>query len=115
MSKRCPGRLRHALKFARGSELARARSGFVYVIQCQDFVKFGIADDVRGRLSNMQTGCPFPLKLLASWPCKDAKNTERRLHKLFRQFHLRGEWFKVPEDLLAVVITLKDITQLPPP
>lgn len=111
---RTANRLTHAIRYARKLKQNRAKSGFVYVVQCQEYVKIGLADNVKLRVSGLQTGSPYKLKLLASWPCDDAPNTEKELHKLFSRFHMRGEWFKLPDDILAVVVALKDITQLPP-
>ena len=93
----------HALKrqFERENKPSK---GFIYVIQCHDFVKVGFADKVAIRLSALQTGCPYKLRLLASWHSDSVQRDEARLHALWRKFEVRGEWFQVPAGELACVI-----------
>jgi hypothetical protein len=82
----------------------KPNSGFIYLIQCHDFVKVGYAKDVATRLSSLQTGCPYELHLLASWPTEHMEHDENRLHNLWRKFEVRGEWFQVPEGELICVM-----------
>lgn len=95
-------RLGHALKFA--AKLTRQRPnrpGFIYLIECHEFVKVGIADDANSRLVQLQVGCPYELRLLASFPTQHAARDEARLHGLWKRYEVRGEWFIVPAGELA--------------
>lgn len=67
-------------------------------------LKIGCAKDPWNRLRNIQTGCPTDLELAAILPGEEAD--ERALHKRFRQFHVRGEWFAETGELAAYVATL---------
>jgi hypothetical protein len=100
-------RLEHALKFA--SKLKHARDnrphkGHVYILQCHEFVKVGFADKVAIRLAALQVGCPYELRLIASWPSECVERDEARLHCLWKRYELRGEWFNVPAGELACVV-----------
>lgn len=82
-------------------------SAFVYVISASEFMqKIGIADDPRGRLIAMQTGCPLKLSLALTYETRDAFLIEQRAHKLFADHRIRGEWFAVSvlEALHAVTV-----------
>jgi hypothetical protein len=103
-------KLEHAIKHS--EKLKRQReglvpTGFVYIIQCHDFVKVGFADNVSTKLSNLQSGCPYELRLLASWKVEAAAIAESKLHRLWERYEIRGEWFKVPYGELVCVINAK--------
>lgn len=74
---------------------------FVYAIRCGEHTKIGIAKNVEQRLALLQTGCPEPLKIVDVIEAKDPLRIERRLHFEFRQYRTRGEWFTIPESILA--------------
>lgn len=78
--------------------------GYVYVIQADKFVKIGIAKDVIQRLNMMQIGNPHQLKLLHSWGTVTPKAIEEEIHCEYRRFHVRGEWFKIPEPHLSKLL-----------
>lgn len=78
---------------------ARADSGaFIYFVWCDDpvgHVKIGYAQNLVGRLSEMQTGCPFPLRVVAWFHADDPKQAEATLHYEFAAYGVRGEWFRI--------------------
>lgn len=76
-------------------------NGFVYAIECADFIKIGFSGDPVSRLSKIATDSPFPCRLLGFWP--GSKNTEDELHKRFQSSRVKGEWFKVTDDITAFV------------
>jgi hypothetical protein len=76
----------------------------LYVVQCGDFFKIGIATNPATRLVELQVGCPFPLKLLGTRSCVDAGFEEDVLHLRFDQYRTRGEWFKLPPAELAALL-----------
>ncbi|CAN0439140.1 unnamed protein product, partial [Phaeothamnion confervicola] len=62
-------------------------------------VKIGISDNPEGRLSQFQTSCPFPIRLLHAEPCESreiAYSDERFIHRHLKEKRLWGEWFDVP-------------------
>ena len=71
-------------------------AGYVYVIHATgtNRIKVGYSTSPKDRLAQLQTGSPFPLQLLASWP--GGEDRERRVHRYLNQFRQIGEWFEVP-------------------
>ena len=60
-------------------------------------VKIGFSNEPYVRLSQLQTSHPCELLLIAIM--KGNKRKERELHKLFKEFHIRGEWFKLTKSI----------------
>jgi hypothetical protein len=76
----------------------------VYVIGSPEFravkVGYGFPEE---RLSSFQTGSPFALELLETFP--GGRDLEWALHESFGRYRIRGEWFEFPEgrDVLSVI------------
>ena len=81
--------------------MSKPHTTVVYLIAARDLemVKIGLATNVRERLSQLQTGSPCELELLAAIPGGEAE--ERALHWLFGHLHVRGEWFCDPDATIA--------------
>ena len=76
-------------------------------------VKIGVAGNIRNRLSSLQCGNPYPLRLLAAirWDYQeDAEIAEKILHKHFdnKNCRISGEWFRYIE-VYKLLYTDKDI------
>lgn len=68
----------------------------IYVIQCGNlpYFKIGITSkSIRSRLSALQTGCPFELRLCGLWD--GTVEEERRWHEDYSEFCVGGEWFRL--------------------
>ena len=105
-------RLKHALEYAAKRQQDRSdRLGFVYIIQCHDLVKVGIANKPKFRLIELQVGCPYKLHLLKTFQTRRPTADEKRLHKHWQAFEVRGEWFSVPVGELAAVLDADTIDQ----
>lgn len=77
----------------------------VYFVECGWLgpIKIGYtANDVRERLSELQTSNPYDLTPLLL--IDGDQSLERRLHHHFRASRMRGEWFRPSLDLLEFVI-----------
>jgi predicted GIY-YIG superfamily endonuclease len=78
-------------------------SYYVYVIgREQGPVKVGISADPATRLTNIQVGCPFQLKLLYVRKLRSrahAKHHEKSFHEVWENDHIRGEWFKLDAEI----------------
>jgi len=69
----------------------------VYVIRHElGLTKIGVATDPKERLSGIQVGSPFEMRLVRSKEVENAERVEKFLHDHFRKYHLRGEWFDIP-------------------
>ncbi len=102
-------RLQNAINYAVKSELKRKkrRPSFIYLIACHDFVKVGIADNPKFRLGSLQVGCPYDLKMLATFRVSNCMEAEARLHAIWKRYEIRGEWFRVPPSELAHAVNAK--------
>jgi Meiotically up-regulated gene 113 len=80
---------------------------FVYFIQSGQGgpIKIGKAVNPTQRIGNIQVGNPHEVKLLHCLP--DTGATEGRIHGIFEESHLRGEWFRPTCDLLEFIEALK--------
>lgn len=73
---------------------------FIYAIFVaapdRTLVKLGRAGSVRQRLSEIQTGCPYPVTQVYSCDVGDkltASQREAMMHEAYAHARLRGEWF----------------------
>ena len=71
-------------------------------------VKIGITifQRVQWRLSCLQTGNPFEIKIGFVQECEitDGRSIEERAHRALREYRVRGEWFKVPLEKAITAI-----------
>lgn len=100
-----PDRLAHAKNHC-ASKRPLQKPAFVYVIECQGFVKIGVATNPKARLADLQVGCPFTLNLLKAEPHCDPYDFERLLHKKLKSHRGVGEWFKLPPEVLANLLAM---------
>lgn len=65
----------------------------IYLIECSktNSCKIGYASNPENRLAQLQTGNPFALDLISTIEGDIPK--EKEIHKLFKEFRLKGEWF----------------------
>jgi hypothetical protein len=98
-----PDRLASSLRFC--ARMRRERTKFIYVIQAGEFVKIGVATDVAKRIQELQTGCPYNLKLVVAVPCKNAYASERSVHDRLQAFHTRGEWFRASRSEIDAALS----------
>jgi hypothetical protein len=61
-------------------------------------VKVGVSSSVNGRLSSIQTGCPFQIRLIHAVKCDSraqAFSYESAFHSALADERLSGEWFNL--------------------
>jgi hypothetical protein len=91
---------------------------YVYFIKAGQKLKIGKAKDPELRMAELQTGCPFEMRLMGTLKCKSdmhSHTVEQRLHRLFRREHFRGEWFNYYGHLpyvLSKIIKSGDVETL---
>lgn len=69
-------------------------------------MKIGKAKDPEKRLRQLQTGCPYQLKLIGTIRCKSDRHAidiEKAAHELFSEYNHLGEWFKCSDFVLSKV------------
>lgn len=69
----------------------------VYFALCEGFCKIGHSGKPVSRIQNMNSGCPFEIKLLATM--EGGRREEKRLHEKFADLCHSGEWFRYEGDL----------------
>jgi len=84
-------------------------TGFVYLIKCNEFVKIGVAVNAQLRIRDMQIGNPYELVLLKSYPSPVPYEDEENLHCILERYRVRGEWFKLPQDIVDMLLCLEHL------
>ena len=70
------------------------------------FYKIGISNTPYKRKKNIQTNCPFEIKLFLTIETNNKisdKELERLIHNKLAEFNTCGEWFKLPEGGLKLI------------
>ena len=79
----------------------------IYAIRIHgtEFVKIGVARDVRRRVSAIATSMPFKIDQLAvaDWPNAE----EKRIHHYLASYRIRGEWFYMTYKTSTVIDLLR--------
>jgi predicted GIY-YIG superfamily endonuclease len=88
----------------------------IYVLEAENInlYKVGVSKDTKKRIKQIQTGCPFKLKVLLTFDSKYAFKIETNLHRRFKVFEkkeyngmeLSGEWFALDKENLDSFIDL---------
>ena len=85
--------------------------GCVYFIRCGEYVKIGYSINPLQRLTDLQTGMPYRLEILASeW---GTPADEKFYHTKFKHLRHVGEWFRMTDELSAFIATLTQWAGLP--
>jgi hypothetical protein len=94
------------LKEPRSSDGTETGAGAViYFIQSEagpikiGFTNGDTAASAYGRVRTLQTGHPWPLRLVHATDGKGS--TEKALHRRFAPYRMMGEWFHLSEEILA--------------
>ena len=71
---------------------------YLYFIKMgnQNLVKIGISQTPKQRLKELQTANPFKLYIINTLQVNNARELERKFHKIYDGFRMKGEWFKLP-------------------
>lgn len=82
----------------------------IYLIKAQEIYlyKIGITKNIKRRLKQLQTGCPFQLELVTLYePSNFVTKIEKILHRSFAcykkssdLYELQGEWFDLPSNVV---------------
>lgn len=71
----------------------------VYFIKAGEYVKIGIAKNIKSRISALQTGQALKIEFcgaIRNLTKREARKHERDLHNFFRNCRANGEWFLLP-------------------
>ncbi len=77
----------------------------IYFIQEQNnsegLIKIGLSGKPQRRLKSMQTNSPVLLEIFVTLPGNE--QLEEKLHEMFAENRIRGEWFKPSQKLIAFI------------
>jgi hypothetical protein len=81
--------------------------GIIYVIAADAptgrIYKIGRTTNLKSRLNDLQTTCPYPLSVVVQYQSECCGNEEKGLHIYFADKRLRGEWFALNLDDIAFI------------
>lgn len=80
-------------------ETENLKNGFVYFLVNNEysFCKIGFSDNPEKRLSEVQTGCPYALRLHHFFT--GTTRDERNQHHKYKHLNSNGEWFFIKDEL----------------
>jgi len=98
---------------------AAQKVGWVYFLRGANEIKIGYSRNLPSRLEKLRNGNAFPVFICKVIPGDRA--TERRFHKRFAEYRLRGEWFDLrgklskylERDIRPVELPLPDSSPRP--
>lgn len=71
------------------------QAGFVYILHAEGTNRFkiGYSADPEKRCQSVSQQSPFPIVLIHSYPSDNAYKDEQKLHNMFSNRRIHGEWF----------------------
>ena len=85
--------------------MAREYKGkYVYFVQqgLTGNIKIGYSENLKSRISNLQTSSPEKLRLLHAIPASGQQD-ETRFHEMFKHKRSHGEWFEYCSKIIAFI------------
>lgn len=87
------------------------QAGSVYLLEGIDgYYKIGCSMHVRQRWVVLSRQCPFPVAIIFELPVQDMKRAENYLHATLAKYRAKGEWYKLPPEKVAWIMSLTEIT-----
>lgn len=80
---------------------AANKKGFVYFCLCGEHIKIGFSTRPLSRISAISGSHPAPMEILVVVP--GTFGDEQRLHAVFSDFRLGGEWFEACRQILNLM------------
>ena len=76
--------------------------GCVYLIKGGDFYKVGMTvSNAEQRMQALQTASPLKLELIKTFKSYNPSKDEKAIHFLLKEYRVTGEWFQLPNHLIA--------------
>jgi hypothetical protein len=91
---------------------------YIYAIKAvgTNRYKIGTTTDLKGRLATVQTGCPYPAQIVATW--EGDRRLETAIHRELAEYRQVGEWFEVElegiQEAVGKVLGAEKAKPLPP-
>lgn len=81
-------------------------TGYVYLVRMGRFHKIGMSHNPSKRLLAF-SGLPYPVLLVHQIATEQPRLIERTLHRRFKDQRVVGEWFRLDEEQVAVILSVK--------
>jgi DNA phosphorothioation-dependent restriction protein DptG len=89
-----------------GNKKSQQDKRYVYFVKSESgHIKIGSSNNVKRRMAIMRTDCPFKIKLLGKMAIGEF--TECQIHKIFKRFRYRGEWFIETIEIIEFINSRK--------
>lgn len=87
--------------------------GYVYLFSDgEGMYKIGITSTgVERRLKDIQNMSPKKIDYIHHFLSRDYFKTEKRLHERYDQFREHGEWFRLPQEAVEMIMAMKDYSR----
>lgn len=92
--------------------MTQPKSGYLYVVKPKyrdGPFKIGISNSLEKRLEALQTAHYEELEVLIVLETENPRELEKSLHKRFRNYRIRGEWFAANRELYEALLALPGI------
>ena len=76
------------------------RQEYVYILTDQEYQKIGLGYDPMQRLKQCQVGNARLITLIHAIRTDDMYTLESHLHKALYMYHIRSEWFILPDAII---------------
>lgn len=87
-------------------KLPYTRMFYVYFAQSEDgYIKIGCTQNLKSRIRHIQIYNHMKIKLIGKM--KGGRDLEVKLHRKFKQYRKRGEWFNPATELLEYIANNK--------
>ena len=80
--------------------------GYVYILRAEQNCKIGKAKELSKRIGDIVPKFPTKVKFVHSFASNDYHKLESYLHKKFQKYRIHGEWFELPDKIIAVLVRL---------
>lgn len=92
---------------AQGRAASKDPTGYVYVLKSHGLYKIGKTKNPKQRIETINALNAIPVKIILIKTVINFTAAETRIHSLFQDKHVRGEWFRLDEsDLDLITIEL---------
>lgn len=82
------------------------KKGFLYVVTNGAFYKIGVTVNPVRRMHDLQISSPERLSFISLIQTDDFEKLERKLHNMFNDKRMEGEWFNLDKKDLEYIATL---------
>lgn len=92
----------------------KREGGYVYIMKEGDRYKIGYSKRAERRRKQLQTGSSRVIEVIHEIKCeeREAREVERRLQRMCMPYHIRGEWYLLPPEMVLYLLQFKTEEQV---